>query len=183
MTSISINHPEHPRQLYDLFVQSVKDFAIFLLDREGRIVTWNEGGHRMLGYAPDQIIGEHLSILYTAEDNANSVTDQELKTAKETGTASDDRWLVHKNGRRIWVSGVTVGLYNAESASYGKIIRDQTEARRKEERIETLNSKLHEKVQELEKFEEATVGRELKMIELKQEMQRLKEKLKSLESK
>jgi polyhydroxyalkanoate synthesis regulator phasin len=83
----------------------------------------------------------------------------------------------------VWVSGVTIGLHDIETACYGKIIRDQTEARQKEERFQQLNDNLHEKIRELEKFEEVTVGRELKMIELKREMERLKERIKELETK
>ena len=182
MADIGAHHPEQRRHLYDLFVQSVRDFAIFLLDKNGHIITWNEGGHRVFGYTADEIIGAHLSTLYTEEDLANHVVEEELRIARERGTASDDRWLVRKDGRHVWVSGVTVGIHDAETACYGKIIRDQTEARQKEERIATLNDKLHEKIQELEKFDEATVGRELKMIELKREMERLKDRIKELEA-
>jgi protein-arginine kinase activator protein McsA len=82
----------------------------------------------------------------------------------------------------VWVSGVTVGLHDTEVSCYGKIIRDQTDIRYKEERIQKLNEDLHEKVQELEKFEEATVGRELRMIELKREMERLKDRIRELEA-
>ena len=183
MTALTIEHPNHRDQLYDLFVHSVKDFAIFLLDDGGRILTWNEGGHRVLGYTEAEIKDRHLSIFYTPEDNAQSAVEQELSTAKQTGCASDDRWLLHKDGRRVWVSGVTVWLHNTEPACYGKIIRDQTEARKKEERIETLNNSLHEKIRELERFEDATVGREFRMIELKRETERLTEKVRMLESK
>lgn len=181
MADMWAEHPEQRRYLYDLFVQSVQDFAIFLLDQAGRIITWNEGGYRVLGYRPDEIKGKHLSTFYPEEDRAQGVVEKELCTAKEKGTASDDRWLVRKDGRRVWVSGVTIGLHDAETACYGKIIRDQTDARQKEDRFQTLHEKLHDKVRELEKFEEVTVGRELKMIELKREMERLKDRIKELE--
>lgn len=183
MSDMWAEHPEQRRYLYDLFVESVQDFAIFLLDHTGCVITWNDGGHRVLGYTPDEIKGKHLSIFYPEEDRAKGVVEKELCTAKEKGTASDDRWLVRKDGRRVWVSGVTIGLRDAETACYGKIIRDQTDARQKEERFQTLNENLHEKIRELEKFEAATVGRELKMIELKREMERLKERIKELEAK
>lgn len=174
--------PEQRRHLYDLFVQSCQDFAIFLLDKDGRIITWNEGGHRVLGYTPEEIRGQHLSIIYAEEDRANSVVEKELQEAHVRGRASDDRWLVRKDGHRIWVSGVTVGLKNADVACYGKIIRDQTAMRQKQERIEKLNEELQDKIKELEQFENATVGRELRMIELKREIERLKDKVRTLES-
>lgn len=183
MANLWAENPEQREYLYDLFVQSVPDFAIFLLDQGGHILTWNDGGYRVFGYTADEIKGKHLSIFYTEEECASGVVEKELNTAKEKGTASDDRWLVRKDGRRVWVSGVTIGLHDIETACYGKIIRDQTEARQKEERFQQLNDNLHEKIRELEKFEEVTVGRELKMIELKREMERLKEKIRMLESK
>jgi PAS domain S-box-containing protein len=174
MADLWAENPAQREYLYDLFVQSVQDFAIFLLDQGGHIITWNDGGHRVLGYTAHEIKGKHLSIFYTEEERASGVVEKELNTAKEKGTASDDRWLVRKDGRRVWVSGVTIGLHD---------IRDQTDARQKEERFQTLNDNLHEKIRELEKFEEVTVGRELKMIELKREMERLKDRIKELEAK
>ena len=183
MADLWAEHPEQRRYLYDLFVESVQDFAIFLLDQGGHIITWNDGGHRVFGYTAHEIKGKHLSIFYTEEERAQGVVEKELCEAKEKGTASDDRWLVRKDGRRVWVSGVTIGLHDAETACYGKIIRDQTDARQKEERFQTLTDNLQEKIRELEKFEEVTVGRELKMIELKREMERLKNRIKELEAK
>jgi len=184
MERIEVQDPEQQRQqLYDLFVGHLADFAIFLLDDHGRVVTWNEGGRRILGYIPDEILGRHLSFLYTKDDLAASVPEKELQTAREQGSASDDRWLVRKDGRHIWVTGVTVGLNKDGRAYYGKIIRDQTVVRQKEERIDQLYNDLGEKVTELERFQEVTVGRELKMIDLKRELERLKKRLQEFESK
>jgi PAS domain S-box-containing protein len=176
-------HPEQRQYLYDVFIGSVAEFAIFLLNSEGRIVTWNEGGRRTFGYSADEIIGRYFSVLYTDDDRTASVPERELKTALQCGSASDDRWLVRKDGDRIWVTGVTVGLNRDGQPYYGKIIRDQTVVRQKEERIEQLNNDLGEKVTELERFEEVTVGRELKMIDLKRELDRMKQRVHELESK
>jgi PAS domain S-box-containing protein len=182
MVPIRADDPEQRRHLYDLFVHSVKDFAIFLLDKDGCIITWNEGGERVLGYTAEEILGKHLSMFYTEEDRANCVVERELKQAQDEGRASDDRWLVHKDGRSVWVNGVTVSLREAACACYGKIIHDATEMRHKQERIEKLNEALQDKISELEQFEDATVGRELRMIELKREMERLKDKIRTLET-
>jgi PAS domain S-box-containing protein len=176
------DQPEQRQYLYDVFIETVAEFAIFLLDSDGRVVTWNEGGRRTFGYAADDIIGRHFSVLYTDDDRAASVPEQELKTALKNGSASDDRWLVRHDGGRIWVAGVTVGLNRNGRPYYGKIIRDQTVVRQKEERIEQLNNDLGEKVTELEHFEEVTVGRELKMIDLKRELERMKKRLHEIES-
>jgi len=175
--------PEQRQYFYDAFIGSVAEFAIFLLDSKGRVATWNEGGRRTFGYAADEIIGQHFSVLYTDDDRTASVPERELETALQHGSASDDRWLVRKDGERIWVTGVTVGLNRDGHPHYGKIIRDQTVVRQKEERIEQLNNDLGEKVTELERFEEVTVGRELKMIDLKRELERMKKRVLELESK
>jgi PAS domain S-box-containing protein len=180
--SVGQEPPEQRRYLYDVFVGSVAEFAIFLLDSEGRVVTWNEGARRTFGYGADEIIGKTFTVLYTADDLAASVPERELRAATQEGSASDDRWLVRKDGERIWVTGVTVGLTRDGQPYYGKIIRDQTVVRQKEERIEQLNNDLGEKVTELERFEEVTVGRELKMIDLKRELERIKKRLHELES-
>ncbi|HZS12934.1 MAG TPA: PAS domain S-box protein [Nitrospirales bacterium] len=175
-------HPDHIRSLWSL-VQTLQEFAVFLLGEDGRILTWNAGAEVMFGYGGDEIIGRHISILYIPEDLAKGEPNRELQTARERGRASDDRWLVKKSGNRIWVAGVTVPVHEHEILSgFGKIIRDQTSSRENEERINNLNIALQSKVDELEEFEQVAVGRELRMIDLKRENERLRMKISHLES-
>ena len=174
--------PDYIRYLWSL-VQTLQDFAMFLLGQDGRILTWNTGAEAMFGYTGDEIIGRHISILYTPEDLAKGEPNRELQIACNDGRASDDRWLVQKSGTRIWVAGVTVPVNEHDSLSYfGKIIRDQTGTRDKEDRINNLNLALQSKVDELEEFEQVAVGRELRMMELKRENERLRSKISQLES-
>jgi PAS domain S-box-containing protein len=178
----------HDAERYRLLIQHIDDFAIFLLDDEGCVVTWNIGAERLFGYTPGEIIGQPITCFYTAEDITAGVVDQELRDAKANGKASDDRWLVRKNGTRVWVSGVTIAFHVRGAPVFGKVIRDQTDTRQNAERLVKLNrelvssvkkmeesqQQLMEKVLEMERFEEAVIGRELKMIELEKQVKQLR---------
>jgi PAS domain S-box-containing protein len=179
----------HDAELHHLLIHHIDDFAIFLLDDDGCVVTWNIGAERLFGYTAAEIIGQPITRFYTAEDITAGVVDQELRDARANGKASDDRWLVRKDGTRVWVSGVTVAFEVRGARVFGKVIRDQTDTRRNAERLVTLNrelvssvkkmeesqQQLMEKVLEMERFEEAVVGRELKMIELEKQVKQLRQ--------
>jgi PAS domain S-box-containing protein len=176
-------------EVYDVFIQHLDDFAMFLVDDDGCVVTWNIGAERLFGYTPGEILRQPITCFYTADDITAGVVDQELRDARANGKASDDRWLVRKNGTRVWVSGVTVAFEVRGARVFGKVIRDQTDTRRNAERLVTLNrelvssvkkmeesqQQLMEKVLEMERFEEAVVGRELKMIELEKQVKQLRQ--------
>ena len=162
---------------------------MFLLDGDGCVVTWNIGAEGLFGYTGAEIIGQPITRFYTAENITAGVLDQELRDARANGKASDDRWLVRKDGTRVWVSGVTVAFEVRGARVFGKVIRDQTDMRLNAERLVKLNRELvssvqkmeesqrqlHEKVLEMEQFEEAVIGRELKMIELEKQVKHLRQ--------
>ena len=176
-------------EAYDVFMQHLDDFAMFLLNDDGCVATWNIGAERLFGYTRAEIIGQPITRFYTAEDITAGVVDQELRDARANGKASDDRWLVRKDGTRVWVSGVTIAFHVCGAPVFGKVIRDQTDMRQNAERLVKLNRELvssvkkmeesqrqlHEKVLEVEQFEEAVVGRELKMIELEKQVKHLRQ--------
>src|SRR5579884_2697455 len=87
---------------FELLVRSVVDYAIYMLDPEGRVASWNPGAEEIKGYKPDEIIGEHFSRFYTEEDRAKGVPDLALKTARETGRYHAQGWRVRKDGTRFW---------------------------------------------------------------------------------
>src|SRR5262245_8474170 len=89
-----------------LLMENVKDYAIFMLDPEGRIVSWNAGAERVVGYKEPEILGKPFSIIFTPEEIVNKRPEQELQNAKEQGRAEDERWHVRKDGSRFWASGV-----------------------------------------------------------------------------
>src|SRR6516165_1642939 len=93
-----------------LLMECVADYAIFFLDPHGRIAAWNAGAERTFGYAEAEIVGQHFSCFFAAEDVQQGQPDKELQTAADTGRANDDRWMVRKGGARLWCNGVTTAL-------------------------------------------------------------------------
>ena len=89
----------------------VREYAIFMMDPEGRVTDWNAAAEGLLGYARDEIIGQHFAVFWTAEEGEpGGVADRELRQAVATGRASDDRWHVRKDGTHFWANGVTSAL-------------------------------------------------------------------------
>jgi PAS domain S-box-containing protein len=123
---------------YRLIVEASVDYAIFHLDLNGIIETWNPGAERIFGYPADEIIGRHGSVLFVAEDVFRGVPERELKFAAETGRAEDNRWHLRKDGSRFWASGVMVGLRDREGTLLGvaKIVRDDSARKQSEEMLQ-----------------------------------------------
>ncbi len=124
-------------QDYRLLVESVKDYAILMLDPEGRVVTWNEGARRIKGYQPEEIIGQHFSIFYPKEDVESGKTEKELKTAASEGRFEDESWRVRKDGSRFWANVVVTALRDKDGnlRGFGKVTRDLTERKQAEEAL------------------------------------------------
>ncbi len=116
-----------------LLVQSVQDYAIFLLDPVGRVVSWNAGAERLKGYAAEEIIGEHFSRFYLPEDVQRHHPGQVLEIARRAGRYEEEGWRVRKDGSRFWANVVVTALYEAGTfVGFAKITRDFTERRRAE---------------------------------------------------
>jgi PAS domain S-box-containing protein len=122
---------------YRLMVEGVKDYAIFMLDPTGHILTWNEGAKRIKGYLPEEIIGKHFSIFYTAYDLEDKKPERELRIAIETGKYEEEQWRVRKNGSLFWANVVITALFNEHNQHIGfsKVTRDLTERKENEVRI------------------------------------------------
>jgi two-component system CheB/CheR fusion protein len=123
---------------FRMLVESAHDFAIFMLDEEGRIASWNQGAQRVTGYIEDEILGEPAALLFTPEDRANLVPEDELSRAAKTGRALDERWHIRKDGTRFWASGVMTVAHDANGAPRGfvKVMRDQTERKEADARLQ-----------------------------------------------
>ncbi len=121
---------------FRLLVQSVRDYAIFMLDPEGHIATWNEGAERIKGYRADEIIGRHFSIFYPPERVAEGFPDHELEVAARVGQFEDEDWRVRKDGTRFWANVLITAIRNSEGKLIGfaKVTRDLTERREAEQR-------------------------------------------------
>lgn len=116
--------------LFDLLIDNVKDYAIFILDPTGRVVTWNAGVERLLGYRQDEFIGLEFRRLFRSDEQDAAV--RELETAAAHGRSDDERWHVRKDGTELWVDGVLTALRDAEGRhrGYAKIMRDTTAQKR-----------------------------------------------------
>ena len=113
---------------FRLLVEAVKDYAIFMLDPEGNVVSWNPGAERIKGYTAREIVGRHFSTFYTAEDRARGLPAQVLAIAVAEGRFEDEGWRVRKDGTRFWASVVLTPIRdkNGHLRGFGKITRDLT---------------------------------------------------------
>src|SRR5579859_6802896 len=100
-------------QRFRLLVESVRDYAIFMLDPEGRILTWNAGAERFKGYRADEIIGQHFSRFYPPDALSRGLPAHELKVAAQAGSFEDEGWRVRKDGTLFWANVVIAAVRNA----------------------------------------------------------------------
>ena len=121
-------------------VNSVTDYAIFVLDPTGKIASWNPGAERLKLYKADEIIGKHFSIFYTAADLAKRKPDHELRVAAEVGHFEDEGWRVRKDGSRFWANVIMTRLRDDDGRliGFGNITRDLSERRLSELRYRLL---------------------------------------------
>jgi PAS domain S-box-containing protein len=121
--------------LYQRMIEQARDYALFILDPSGRIMTWNIGAERLKGYAPEEIIGRHFSIFYTRDAVDSGWPAHELQVATVEGRFEDEGWRVRKDGSRFWANVVISALRDEEGRLLGfsKITRDLTDRRLHEE--------------------------------------------------
>ncbi|HLK05992.1 MAG TPA: sigma 54-interacting transcriptional regulator [Candidatus Acidoferrum sp.] len=119
-------------ELLRLFVESVRDYAIFQLDAEGKVRTWSSAAERIKGYSAPEIVGHHFSCFYSPEEIAACKPQQELRLAAETGRAEDQGWRIRKDGTRFWADVVITAIRDLQGTLLGftKITRDTTERKR-----------------------------------------------------
>jgi formate hydrogenlyase transcriptional activator len=122
---------------FRLLVAGVKDYAIFMLDPEGRVSTWNEGAQRIKGYTSEEIIGQQFSRFYTREDIESGKPDHELKIAASEGKSEDEGWRVRKDGSQFWANVVITAVRNrnGDLLGFSKVTRDFTERKKTEEAL------------------------------------------------
>jgi PAS domain S-box-containing protein len=116
-------------QSFRLLVKSVKDYAIYMLDINGYVMSWNDGAENIKGYKANEIIGQHFSCFYTKEDKELNKPENNLETVKKEGHCESEGWRLRKNGSRFWAS-VTISPIkndNNEMVGFAKVTRDMTE--------------------------------------------------------
>jgi len=151
--------PQRMSESFRLLVDRVRDYAIFLLDTEGRVVSWNEGLLRIKGYSADEIIGQSMSVFYTADDVARGLPQKLLGVATAEGRVENEGWRVRKNGTRFWADVVITALRddNGTLIGFGKVTRDLTERKQAQEALSELAGRLVA----LQEEERRRIGHEL----------------------
>ena len=116
---------------FRILVQGVADYAIYMLDTQGMVSSWNSGAHRIKGYTADEIIGRHFSTFYTAEDKANHEPERAMRISMETGRYEKEGWRVRKDGSSFWAHVVLDRILDSDGKHIGfaKITRDITDKR------------------------------------------------------
>jgi PAS domain S-box-containing protein len=122
-------------ELFRLLVASVKDYAIFMLDAGGHVISWNEGARRIKLYEPEEIIGKHFSIFYPEDDKRVRKPERELEIAIREGRVEDEGWRVRKDGTRFWANVVITAVFGPEGdlRGFAKVTRDITARKEAEE--------------------------------------------------
>ena len=125
---------------FRLLVEGVKDYAIFMHDAEGLIVSWNAGAERIVGYPADEILGHRYDAFYPLEDSADGKPERELQMALERGRLETEGWRIRKDGSRLWANVVITPLLDdaGRLRGYSKVLRDVTQQRRGEDRLRFL---------------------------------------------
>ena len=138
---------------FRLFMENVKEYAIFMLEPSGRVIDWNLGAEHILGYG-SEILGQPFAAFFPPDDRTNGVPEHELTRAAETGQCSDDRWHVRKNGSYFWAFGITTAMRdeNGTLKGFAKILRDSTERKRFEEQLDEKNRALQQADRQKDEF-------------------------------
>jgi PAS domain S-box-containing protein len=146
-------------QRFRLLVESVKDYAIYMLDPDGRVTNWNAGAQLIKGYSSAEIVGQHFSRFYTAEDQANQVPARALETARATGKYAAEAVRVRKDGSHFWASVLIDPIYSEDGTltGYAKVTRDISDRKRAEEELEEARAALFQS-QKMQALGELTGG-------------------------
>ncbi|HUR45684.1 MAG TPA: PAS domain S-box protein [Candidatus Saccharimonadales bacterium] len=126
--------------IYKTLVEQIKDYALFMLDTSGHVMTWNEGAKRFKGYEAAEIIGKHFSAFYPKVDLDNDKPAYELKMAADLGRYEDDGWRVRKDGSRFWANVIITALRDPDGKiiGYAKVTRDLTTRKLQEDSLQKL---------------------------------------------
>jgi PAS domain S-box-containing protein len=135
---------QHDRESFQLLVDSVRDYAIFMLDPDGNVASWNEGARRIKGYEAEEIVGRHFSTFYPREAIDSDHPAKELAEAIREGRYEEEGWRLRKDGSRFWANVVITPLYDAAGnhRGFAKVTRDMTDRRRFEEELREAQAEI-----------------------------------------
>jgi PAS domain S-box-containing protein len=161
-------------QRFRLFIDAVKDYAIFTLDPRGRVSSWNEGAFRLKGYRADEIVGRHFSVFYPQEDIRGGKPEMELEVAKKEGRIEDEGWRLRKDGTRFWANVIITAIRDSagELIGFSKVTRDFSERRRAQGELQEANVNLLAEVTERKLAEKRLASSEKSLRELSRHLLR-----------
>lgn len=147
---------------FRLFVEAAEDYAIFVLDAQGIVRSWNRGAERLKGYTASEILGKHFSRFYPEEDVRREKPQQQLEVATAKGRVEDEGWRVRKDGSRFWANAVIAAMRDDQGKVIGftKVTRDFTERMRAQEALQRSNTELSTEVAERKSAEQRLAGSE-----------------------
>jgi PAS domain S-box-containing protein len=130
---------------FRLLVDSVTDYAIFMLDTSGRVISWNAGAERIKGYSAAEILGRHFSLFYPVEERSRGKPAELLRHAEREGHYRDEGWRLRKDGSRFWAEVVFTALRDRSGvlSGFAKVTRDMTMLRQAHERMRASEARLH----------------------------------------
>lgn len=155
-------------ELFRLLVEGIKDYAVFVLDPEGNVLTWNPGAEAMKGYTREDIVGKHFSKFYLPEAVQSGWPERELALAAKEGRFADEGWRVRKDGTSFWASVIISALRadDGKLSGFAKVTQDMTERRASEERVQALNRELRHRISELDESRRVIEFRTLELQRL-----------------
>jgi PAS domain S-box-containing protein len=161
-------------QRFRLFIDAVKDYAIFTLDPRGRVSSWNEGAFRLKGYAADEIVGRHFSTFYPQEDIRRGKPQMELEVAKKEGRIEDLGWRLRKDGSRFWANVIITAIRDSagEIIGFSKVTRDFTDRMQAQAELQEANMNLLAEVKERKLAEKKLASSERSLRELSRHLLR-----------
>jgi PAS domain S-box-containing protein len=132
--------------LYRMQVRELRGYAMFIIDTQGILISWNAGVEQLIGYSEQEWIGRHASIIFTPEEKAAEVCESEMRLAQETGSATDIRWHRHKNGTEFFANGFMYTIRDEQGAliGYAKILSDETARKQLQDALTESNTALEQ---------------------------------------
>jgi two-component system CheB/CheR fusion protein len=154
---------ERTERRFRQMISGVRDYAIFMLDADWRVASWNEGARRLKGYEEPEILGKHFSVFYPAEDRTSGRIEREIEAVMADGRVEDEGWRIRKDGTRFWANVVITRVTDPQGNLLGftKVTRDLSERRNAEERLRRANESLELRVRDrTRELEEALAARD-----------------------
>ena len=150
---------QHSSAQFSVLVQSITDYAVYMLDKQGRVISWNRGAERIKGYAPDEIGGQHFSRFYTASDRKLRLPMRTLRQAAAEGRFEGEGWRVRKDGSQFWASVVIAPIHdgNGTLIGFAKVTRDITERRQAQDLLDQARERMVQ-MQKMEAVGQLTGG-------------------------